>query len=135
MKTFTVLPEKFTRKGITYEKSNFTKEDVKITGRKFRTVVCKSDVSKVVFYLAAIPPQFELKSNQYIPSRGKSLASGMPACSTYYYFVNRDGKVIDVVTLKPYNGKQMDRYALYNKTEAEAYLKEINKSLQLYLVK
>lgn len=71
--------------------------------------------------------KFELKSNQYIPFRPKSLPSGMPACATYYYFVNEKGQVVDKVTLKPYRGKQMNRYAMHSKTEAEAYLEVINK--------
>lgn len=69
---------------------------------------------------------FTLKSNQYIPYRAKSLPSGMPACSTYYYFVNADGKVVDKITLKPYKGKQMNRYAIKNEEEAKAYLEVIN---------
>jgi hypothetical protein len=70
---------------------------------------------------------YTLHSNQYIPYRGKTLPSGMPACATYYYLKNADGKVVDKKTLKPYKGKQMDRYAMHSKTEAEAYLEVINK--------
>ena len=54
------------------------------------------------------------------------LPSGYPACATYYYFI-KDGKVVDKVTLKPYRGKEMNRYAMHSKTQAEAYLKVINK--------
>lgn len=71
-------------------------------------------------------PDFELRSNQYIPYRPKSLASGMPKCETYYYFVNDQGKVIDKKTLRPYRGKQMDRYAMKSETEAKTYLEVIN---------
>lgn len=71
---------------------------------------------------------FQLKSNQYIPYRSKSLPSGMPACATYYYFVNEKGQVVDKNTLKPYRGKQMERYAMHSKTQAEAYLEVINKT-------
>lgn len=71
--------------------------------------------------------KFELKSNQYIPYRGKSLPSGVPACATYYYFVNEKNQVVDFKTLKPYRGKQMNRYAMHSKAAAEAYLEVINK--------
>jgi hypothetical protein len=74
---------------------------------------------------------YKLKENQYIPYNAKRLPSGMPACSTYYYFVNEQGKVIDKVTLKPYKGKEMNRYAMHSKTEAEAYLEEINNGIGL----
>ncbi len=70
---------------------------------------------------------FTLHSNQYIPYRAKRLPSGMPACETYYYFKNEDDKVIDFKTLKPYRGKQMNRYAMHSETEAKAYLEVINK--------
>ena len=49
----------------------------------------------------------------------------MPACATYYYFVNENGKVLDKDTLKPYRGKQMNRYAMYSKDGAENYLEKI----------
>lgn len=70
---------------------------------------------------------FQLKENQYIPYRAKTLPSGMPKCETYYYFVDSEGRVVDKKTLKPYKGKQMERYAMKSKTEAEAYLEVINK--------
>ena len=73
--------------------------------------------------------KFTLHSNQYIPYKPKSLPSGMPACATYYYITNENGKVVDNITLKPYRGKQMNRYALFGSREsAEKYLLErINK--------
>lgn len=68
----------------------------------------------------------EIKSNQYIPRNGRSLASGMPACATYYYFVNENGKVLDKITLKPYRGKEMTRYAIHGTREqAENYLEKV----------
>ena len=70
---------------------------------------------------------FTLHSTQYIPYKPKSLPNGMSACETYYFICNADGKIVDKVTLKPYRGKQMDRYAIKSKTEAEAYLEVINK--------
>ena len=73
---------------------------------------------------------YELRSNQYIPRNGRSLPSGMPACATYYYIVNEDGKVLDKQTLKPYRGKQMNRYAIHGSKEtALTYLETINKSI------
>lgn len=71
--------------------------------------------------------KFELKDNQYIPYKAKMLPSGMPACATYYYLVNEKGQVVDFKTLKPYRGKQMNRYAMHSKAAAEAYLEVINK--------
>lgn len=68
----------------------------------------------------------KIESNQYIPRNGRSLASGMPACATYYYFVNENGKVLDKNTLKPYRGKEMNRYAIHGtKEQAENYLEKI----------
>ena len=83
-----------------------------------------------MLYLCTEPIQnnmstIEIKSNKYIPRNGKSLASGMPACANYYYFVNENGKVLDKDTLKPYRGKQMNRYAMYSKDGAENYLEKI----------
>jgi hypothetical protein len=71
--------------------------------------------------------KFTLQSNQYIPYRAKTSPSGFPLAETYYYFTNEQGKVIDKKTLKPYRGKQMDRYAIKSKEQAEAYLEVINK--------
>ena len=87
-----------------------------LSTQKGRNEYAKSDAEKLV----------TLHENQYIPYKSKSLPSGMPACATYYYFM-RNGKVLDRVTLKPYRGKQMDRYAMHSNTEAEAYLEVINK--------
>jgi len=64
---------------------------------------------------------FQLKENQYSPN-----GIGKPA-ATYYYFVDDKGNTIDLKTLKPYRGKQMERFAMKNKIEAENYLKIINK--------
>lgn len=50
----------------------------------------------------------------------------MPACATYYYLLNADNKVVDKNTLKPYRGKQMDRYAIHSKEQAEALLEKAN---------
>ena len=63
---------------------------------------------------------YTLKENQYSPN-----GIGRPA-ETYYYFTNEDGKVIDKETLKPYRGKQMNRYAIKNKIEAQKHLAKIN---------
>lgn len=71
--------------------------------------------------------KFTLNSNQYIPYKPKSLPSGMPACATYYYITNENGKVINKYTLKPYKGKQMDMYAFHDKLYAEQFLENINK--------
>jgi len=71
-------------------------------------------------------PKFELKSNQYIPRNSKSLPSGFPASATYYYFVNEDNKVVNFKTLKPYRGKDMSKFAMHSKAQAEAYLEVIN---------
>lgn len=71
---------------------------------------------------------YKLNSNQYIPFNSKRLPSGLPACATYYYFTNDKGKVVDKATLKPYRGKEMTRYAMHSKVEAEAYLEVINKT-------
>ena len=64
---------------------------------------------------------YYLKENQYSPN-----GLGKPA-ATYYYIVDDKGNTIDLKTLKPYRGKQMNRYAMKNKTEAESFLKKINK--------
>jgi len=75
--------------------------------------------------------KFELRENQYIPYKAKRLPSGMPACETYYYLVDEQGRTIDKITLKPYRGKQMERYVMKSKTEAEAYLEIVNRNLDL----
>ena len=71
--------------------------------------------------------KFEIRSNQYIPRNAKSTPSGFPMCSTYYYLVNEQGKVVDKHTFKPYRGKNMDRYSFKDKDYLENLLKEINK--------
>jgi len=74
---------------------------------------------------------YKLNENQYIPYRGKSLPSGMPSCSTYYYFTDEKDKVVDFKTLKPYKGKEMNRYAMHSEVEAKAYLEVINNGIWL----
>jgi len=69
---------------------------------------------------------YQLMSNQYIPRKSRSLPSGMPACATYYYLINSYDEVVDFTTLKPYRGKQMERYAMHSLCQAEAYLEVIN---------
>ena len=73
-------------------------------------------------------PNYQLKSNQYIPYKAKMLPSGMPACATYYYIVNEDNKVINKHTLKTYRGKNMDMYAFKDKLNAEQFLDNLNKN-------
>jgi hypothetical protein len=70
--------------------------------------------------------KFTLQENQYIPYGAKTTPSGFPVASTYYYFTNEDGKTVDKKTLKPYRGKQLNRYAFFNKGQAEAFLEKIN---------
>lgn len=65
-------------------------------------------------------PKYRMLGNQYLPN-----GFGRPA-STYYYFVNSEGKTLDKDTLKPYRGNQMERFAMKNKEQAEAYLNKIN---------
>lgn len=72
---------------------------------------------------------YTLHSNQYIPYKAKRLPSGLPACSTYWYITDDKGRTIDKRTLKPYRGKQMDRYAMHSETEAKAYVDVLNKQL------
>jgi hypothetical protein len=75
--------------------------------------------------------KFELRENQYIPYKAKRLPSGIPACETYYYLVDEKGRTIDKINLKPYRGKQMERYAMKSKTEAKAYLEVVNRNFDL----
>ena len=71
---------------------------------------------------------YKLNSNQYIPRRAtRSTPSGLPMCATYYYITNENGKVINKYTLKPYRGKDMDKYAFHDKLYAEQFLDNINK--------
>ena len=72
---------------------------------------------------------YQVKSNQYIPYKGKSLPSGMPACSTYYYVTNEQGKTISKKTLKPYRGKQMNDYAFHSQEGAEVFARKLNENL------
>lgn len=69
--------------------------------------------------------KYKIESNQYIPHNARRLASGMPACATYYYIVNDKGQVVDKTTLKPYRGKQMNRYAIHSEEQANQKLIEI----------
>ena len=73
---------------------------------------------------------FHLRSNQYIPLNGKRLPNGFVGAITYYYFVNDKEQKIDKVTLKPYRGKNFNKYAMISKTEAEAYLEVINQQFK-----
>ena len=41
-------------------------------------------------------------------------------------YYEQDGKKVDKKTLKPYRGKQLNRYAFFNKGQAEAFLEKIN---------
>ena len=66
--------------------------------------------------------KFEVKSNQYIPHKPKSLPSGYPACATYFYVVNEKGQTISKKTLKPYRGKQMNDYAFYDEVDAQTFV-------------
>jgi hypothetical protein len=71
---------------------------------------------------------YQVKSNQYIPYRAKTLPSGMPACSTYYYVTNDKDQVISHKTLKPYRGKQMDNYKFNSQEGAEQFVNQLNQS-------
>jgi hypothetical protein len=71
---------------------------------------------------------YQVKSNQYIPYRAKTLPSGMPACSTYYYVTNEQGKVISHKTLKPYRGKDMANYKFNDQGSAESFANQLNQS-------
>jgi hypothetical protein len=74
---------------------------------------------------------YKVESNQYIPYKPKSLPSGMPACSTYYYVVNEQGKVISHKTSKPYRGKDMANYKFNSQEGAENFAKNLNENLQV----
>ena len=65
---------------------------------------------------------YQIKSNQYIPYKGKRLPSGMTACETYYYIVDENNKVINKHTLKTYRGKNMDMYSFKTEEGAKASL-------------
>jgi aminoglycoside phosphotransferase (APT) family kinase protein len=70
--------------------------------------------------------KFKMRENQYVPRNAKLSPSGFPLGSTYYYFVNEQGKVVDKMTLKPYRGKDLKRYAYFSKFLAEFHLHIIN---------
>ena len=69
---------------------------------------------------------YQVKSNQYIPSRGKVLPNGFRACATYYYITDPNGKIINKDTHKPYKGKNMDLYAIYDNAQAESLCEKLN---------
>lgn len=69
----------------------------------------------------------EIKSNQYIPHNAKKSPSGFPLAETYYYLVNEKNQTLDKKTLKPYKGKQMQRYAFKTINAAEYVLTNFNK--------
>jgi len=75
---------------------------------------------------------FQVKSNQYIPYRAKTLPSGLPACATYYYIVDVYGNTINKTTYKPYKGKQMDKYAIHDKEQADKLCEKINTTVDLF---
>ena len=81
--------------------------------------------------------KFFLRENQYRPAKPKiNPKSGLALFETYYYFVNEKEQVVDFKTLKPYKGKQMNRYAMHSKAQAEAYLEVINKQHErIFVVK
>ena len=69
---------------------------------------------------------YQIKSNQYIPRNAKSTPSGFPMCSTYYYIVDENNKVINKHTLKTYRGKNMDMYSFKTEEGAKTLLELIN---------
>jgi len=69
---------------------------------------------------------YTLNSNQYIPYKSKRLPSGLPACATYWYITNEKGQTIDRLSLKPYRGKEMTRYAFHSETDAISFLNKLN---------
>jgi hypothetical protein len=68
-----------------------------------------------------------IESNQYIPYKAKKSPNGFPLAETYYYLVNEKNQTLDKKTLKPYKGKQMQRYAFKTISEAELILTNFNK--------
>lgn len=57
MKVFLALPEKFSRKGITYVRSKVRSEEAaKATGRRYRTVTVLSKYPTVWYYLEEVEP-------------------------------------------------------------------------------
>jgi hypothetical protein len=72
---------------------------------------------------------FEVLSNQYIPRKGRSLPNGYPACATYYYVVNKDGKTISKKTKKPYRGKELTNFWFHSEELANEFCNELNKTI------
>ena len=68
-----------------------------------------------------------MQENQYIPYKAKTNENGFRMASTYYYLTNEEGKTVDKKTLKHYRGKQLNRYAFFNKADAEAFLENLEK--------
>jgi hypothetical protein len=75
--------------------------------------------------------KYTLQSNQYIPRKSKSLPSGMPACATYWYITDENGKTINIKTFKPYRGKEMSNYAMHSKTQAQSLVDYLNNLVEL----
>ena len=69
---------------------------------------------------------YQIKSNQYIPYKPKSLPSGMPKCETYYYVVDENNKVINKHTLKTYRGRNLDMFYFRTREGAETLLDQLN---------
>ena len=65
------------------------------------------------------PAKYRLAKSWYIPYKKGGV-------EIYYYLVNDKGQSLDKATLKPYNGKDLGRYAIKSKSEAETYLQKIN---------
>ena len=68
---------------------------------------------------------YTVRDNQYIPRNGRSLASGMPACATYYYVTNSKNQTIGTESLKPYRGKDLGKYWMHSKEQAENFVKKL----------
>jgi hypothetical protein len=68
-----------------------------------------------------------MQENQYISPKAKTNENGFRMASTYYYFTNEEGKTVDKKTLKPYRGKELNRYAFFSKVDADVFLEKINK--------
>jgi hypothetical protein len=43
--------------------------------------------------------------------------------STYWFFTDKNGKVLDKKTFKPYRGRVMERFAMKSQEEARTILK------------
>ena len=70
--------------------------------------------------------KYQIKSNQYIPYKPKSLPSGMPKCETYYYIVDENNKVINKHTLKTYRGRNLQMYYFKTEEGAKTLLEQLN---------